>query len=307
MKKKFTWALSCLLAFGSLCLAQKPNDLNPCLTSLSGFALMTPTPVVKTIDISEAISLEYVEQGCLDGIPVILLHGFTDSWHSYEMILQHLPANLHVYAISLRGHGNSSKPKEGYHPEDFAKDIASFIRQLDIHEPFIAGHSMGSTIAQCFASGYPELTRGLVLAGSFADYNNTAVSDFKIMIDQLTDPVDLAFAEGFQRGTAVRPVPEAMMKTFIEETAKVPAYVWKGVAAGWAGSNYCNKLQLYNKPVLIIWGNKDGFCSLADQDLLHNALKRSELIIYEDTGHALHWEEPKRFAGDLLQFVNANY
>ncbi|MBC7936995.1 MAG: alpha/beta hydrolase [Rhizobacter sp.] len=302
MKSKFTLAISFLIAVTSICLAQKPNGLNPCRASFSGDAPMIP--VLKTIDITSEITLEYVEQGCFDGTPVILLHGFTDSWHSYEMVLPHLPANLHVYAISLRGHGNSSRPLAGYHPEDFSKDLAIFIRRLNIIKPILVGHSMGSTIVQSFAGNYPGLTRGIVLAGSFADYNTTAVSDFKIMIDQLTDPVDHAFAEGFQRGTAVRQVDETMMKTFIEETWKVPAYVWKAVAAGWTSSTCYSRLKNFDSPALIIWGDKDGFCSRADQDLLRSSLKKSTLKIYEGTGHALHWEEPQRFAEDLVTFIN---
>jgi non-heme chloroperoxidase len=300
MKTKITLVLLSLLATTILSQAQQRNLKNPCKGSSIAYS---SSPVVKTIDISPSVTLEYVEQGCEDGIPVILLHGFTDSWHSYEMILPLLPEKLHVYALTLRGHGNSSKPKEGYQPEDFSKDIAVFIKQLAINKPVIVGHSMGSTIAQHFAVNYANLTRGIVLAASFADYNSTAVSDFKFMIDQLTDPIDPAFAEGFQRGTAVRPVPEPMMKTFIEETSRVPAYVWKSVAAGWASSNFAKPLQSYKKPALIIWGNKDGFCRREDQELLLSSIKRSSLKIYEGTGHAVHWEEPTRFANDLLQFI----
>jgi non-heme chloroperoxidase len=300
MKMKITLVMYCLFAFSTAGLSQKSKFFDPCLSSQANENV---APLLKTLDLSTSISLEYVEQGCPDGIPVILLHGFTDSWHSYEMILPYLPTNLHVYAISMRGHGNSAQPITGYHPDDFAGDIAAFIKELGIYQPVIAGHSMGSTIAQSFAVKYPELTRGIILAGSFANYNTAAVLDFKAMIDQLTDPIDRAFAEGFQRGTAVRPVPEEMMKIFIDETSKVPAYVWKGVASGWSTSNYYNKLDKFNKPALIIWGDKDGFCTKADQDLLNRSLKGSTLKIYEGTGHAIHWEEPQRFATDITEFI----
>ena len=257
----------------------------------------------KRIKITGDVELEYVEQGNAGGIPVILLHGMTDSWRSYEMILPHLPASLHVYALSLRGHGNSSRPLKGYHPNDFSKDIAVFMKNLDIRNAVLVGHSMGSTIVQHFAVNYPELTWAIVLIGPFANYDKPGIREFKKAIDQLSDPVDSLFAADFQESTIVRSVPEKMMNIFIEETRKLPAYVWQGVAAGWSTSNFLDGLSRYKKPALIVWGDKDVYTSQADQELLKATIKCTSLVIYKGTGHALHWEEPQRFAKDLAEFV----
>lgn len=262
---------------------------------------------LRTIKLPTGVQLQYAEQGDADGIPVILLHGFTDSWHSYEMVLPHLPPSLHVFAVSQRGHGNSSKPAGDYGPDDFANDIAAFIKQLKLTNALLVGHSMGSTIVQSFAVKYPELTKGIVLVGSFADYNKPEIKEFKTVIEQLKDPIDSVFAADFQKSTIIKPVSEAMLAQAIQESLKVPAYVWKGVAAGWEKSGFVNKLRQFNKPALIVWGDKDLYCSRADQDLLKNAIKNSNLLVYEGTGHALHWEEPVRFANDLLNFINKLY
>jgi alpha-beta hydrolase superfamily lysophospholipase len=56
------------------------------------------------------------------GVPVILLHGITDSWRSFEPVLPHLPASIRAFALSQRGHGDSERPAAGYHPRDFAAD-----------------------------------------------------------------------------------------------------------------------------------------------------------------------------------------
>ena len=75
---------------------------------------------VQSIQLTTGVNLEFVEQGTTKGIPVILLHGYTDSWHSFETTLPFLPNNLHVFAISQRGHGDSDRPKNNYHPKDLA-------------------------------------------------------------------------------------------------------------------------------------------------------------------------------------------
>lgn len=123
-----------------------------------------------SVELPNGVKLSCVEQGDPLGIPVLLVHGITDSWHSFERVLPHLPGSFHTFAVSLRGHGNSDRPATGYRPEDFAADLAAFMRALDLGPAVIAGHSMGGSIAQRFAIDHPERTRGLVLVGSLTTW-----------------------------------------------------------------------------------------------------------------------------------------
>ncbi len=140
--------------------------------------------------------------------------------------------------------------------------------------------------------------------GSFADFNRPAINEFKKVIDELKDPVDSAFVAEFQVSTIVKPITAEMLNGFISESRKLPAHVWKGVAAGRKGASYINGLQSFSKPALIVWGDKDGYCPEEDQALLNKALKNSKLLVYEGIGHALHREDPQRFAKDLSEFLN---
>ncbi len=70
--------------------------------------------------------------------------------------------------------------------------------------------------------------------------------------------------------------------------------------------DYTNDLLTVNKPALIVWGDKDLITLAADQKTMSTNLKNSRLIVYEETGHALHWELPERFARDLVEFIRDN-
>jgi pimeloyl-ACP methyl ester carboxylesterase len=70
--------------------------------------------------------------------------------------------------------------------------------------------------------------------------------------------------------------------------------------------NFTKDLPKIDAPVLIFWGSKDMFCPKADQDNFEKNLKNETLLVYEGTGHALHWEEPERFVADLVSFVEAH-
>jgi pimeloyl-ACP methyl ester carboxylesterase len=116
------------------------------------------THTIKSVDLANGINIQYVEQGEPSGTPVLFLHGVTDSWRSFEPVLPHLPASIHAYALSQRGHGDSTSPAAGYSFRDFASDVVAFMDALNIKSAVIVGHSMGSYVAQRFAMDHPERT-----------------------------------------------------------------------------------------------------------------------------------------------------
>ena len=52
---------------------------------------------------------------------------------------------------------------------------------------------------------------------------------------------------------------------------------------------------------LIIWGTKDTVTLRRDQDALLAGIRGAELKVYQDAGHAVHWEEPARVAADIAR------
>ncbi|HKZ67166.1 MAG TPA: alpha/beta hydrolase, partial [Chitinophagaceae bacterium] len=225
--------------------------------------------------------------------------------HSFEKLLAHLPLSVHAYVLSQRGHGNSAKPGEGYTPSDFAADVAAFMKQLKIESAVIVGHSMGATIAQRFVLDHPELSKALVLIGSLASFKDKpGLVEFSHAVDQLQDPVDSAFVYEFQKSTLAKQIPEPELNMYVKESRKLTARIWKETMKGMMATDYQTELTKIKVPTLIIWGDKDLIAPKSDQDILLSGIKHSRLIVYEGTGHAVHWEEPVRFANDLLNFIN---
>lgn len=261
-------------------------------------------PVERTIELTNGVKLRYVEQGDPAGAPVLFLHGITDSWRSFEPVLPHLPASIHAFAISQRGHGDSDRPAADYNTRDFAADIAAFMDAFNLERAVIAGHSMGSSIARRFALDYPERTLGLVLMGSFFAFRgNPELADLRDAVSRLTDPVDYGFALEFQQSTLAGPVPQTYLDVVVEESLKVPARVWRAALEGLLEDDHTAELRRIDSPTLIVWGDKDAFCPDSDQQALRAAIRGSQLITYPGVGHALHWEEPERFAADLAAFA----
>ena len=263
------------------------------------------TPIVKSVELPNHVTLSYAEQGDPTGLPVILLHGVTDSWHSFELVLPRLPESIHALALTQRGHGDSSRPATGYRFRDFAADVAAFMDSLHIGPAVIVGHSMGSAVARRFALDYPDRTLGLVLVGAFASLrDNPGVHElWGSVISTMTDPVDPAFVREFQESTIAQPVPRAFFETIVQESLKIPARVWKAAFEGFLEDDSSDQLSEIKAPVLILWGDQDVFCKRSDQDILLAAISGSRHVVYGGTGHTPHWEQPDRFVSDLLGFV----
>ena len=275
------------------------------LPSAHGARMNDMTRSINSVELPNRVKLQYVEQGDPAGVPVLMLHGGTDSWHSFEPVLPYLPESIHAFVLTQRGHGDADRPATGYRTRDFAADVAAFTSALELGPVIIVGHSMGSTNAKRVAIDYPERTRALVLAGSFATYrNNPVLVEFwESTVSRLTDPIDPGFVREFQESTLAQPVPSAFLDTVVRESLKVPARVWRAAFAGLFEDDFAAELEKIAVPTLILWGDRDALARRADQDALLSSIAGSRLAVYQGAGHALHWEQPERFAADLASFI----
>jgi pimeloyl-ACP methyl ester carboxylesterase len=109
------------------------------------------------------ITLHYVRGG--SGTPLVLLHGWPETWFEWHRIMPALAERYTVIAPDLRGAGESSKPEGGYTKRQMADDIHQLVRTLGFqNEPIhLAGHDIGMMVAYAYAAQFPEGVRKLVL------------------------------------------------------------------------------------------------------------------------------------------------
>ena len=185
--------------------------------------------VLRSVALQTKVELPYAEQGDPSGVPVILLHGFGDSWRSFERVLPHLPGFIHVFALTQRGHGDASRPPAGYGIPDFAGDVHAFMKVMDLPSAVVIGHSMGSAVALRFAIDHPERARGLLISGASPDMGGgeTARTFWEWTISKISDPIDPSMVREMTQSMVVKPVPRGFLDTMVEEGVKVPAFVWE--------------------------------------------------------------------------------
>lgn len=256
------------------------------------------------IGLPTGVELEYVEKGDPAGQAVVLLHGLSDSWRTWQRNLPLLSPIYHTYALSQRGHGDSSKPRTGYSLADLAGDVIAFMDRLDIEAATLVGHSMGSFVAHQVAVNHPLRVQRLVLIGSAPTMvNNPALPEFNAYVQTMQDPIDAEFVREFQASTAFNPIPAAFLDTVVAESLKLPATVWQQLFADFLVEDHSARLGSITAKTLIMCGDRDEYFPLAGQHELHTAIRDSRLLIYAASGHSPHWEWPQRFVDDLSIFL----
>jgi pimeloyl-ACP methyl ester carboxylesterase len=111
------------------------------------------------------VGLNFIENGTAD-TSILLLHGGSSRWQSFEPIIEELAETVHVYAIDLRGHGKSDRVKNEYRLNDYVPEIKEFIENEIGNPTIIVGHSLGGMIGLLIAAYYPEIVQGLVIGDS---------------------------------------------------------------------------------------------------------------------------------------------
>ena len=275
-------------------------------TSNSSAAAATGSDVqFSSVLLRTGVRLRYAYKGDPSGTPVIMLHGYTDSWFSFSPVLPLLDQKYRVYILDQRGHGDSDRPVGGYALQQFAADVIAFMDAMKLQQATIVGHSMGSFVAQHVAVEAPERVSKLVLVASATSIRNNVVLDLQREIRALSsETVPENFARDFQVSTIFQPLAPEFLQAVVKESLKTPARVWREVMAEMVAPEASVSLKKVKTPTLILWGDKESVFPRSEQDALASSLRNSVLKIYPETGHALHWERPERFAKDLQDFIN---
>ena len=109
----------------------------------------------------EGLKLHYVVAG--EGEPVLLIHGFPQTWYEWRGVISEFAKKYTVIAPDYRGAGESDRPQGGYDKHTMMEDLRGLVRQLGFNRIRVVGHDIGAMVAYRYAAVHPDEVRQLVL------------------------------------------------------------------------------------------------------------------------------------------------
>lgn len=257
---------------------------------------------IRKVRVATGVTLPYVAHGNPAGAPVILLHAWGESLRCFDRLIPSLSSTIHALIPDQRGHGDADKPEVGYALVDFAADIEAFMDALGLVSVALLGSSSGGYVAQQLAVDSPDRVSCLVLVGSPRSLQGR--TSFADEVARLVDPVDDVWVRDslgwFPR---FHDVPDWYIDDRVADGARVPARVWRDSLTGLITADPPTETGTITAPTLIICGDRDELISLEEEQALSTAIPGSRLVVYEDTGHLVLWEQPDRVAQDASDFI----
>ncbi len=99
-------------------------------------------------------------------VKVLLIHGNMTSSKHWDLVIDNIDEKYKVYAVDLRGFGNSSYHNRIMSIKDFADDVKLFVDELGLKDFALIGWSTGGGVAMQFAADYPGISNKLILLES---------------------------------------------------------------------------------------------------------------------------------------------
>lgn len=100
-------------------------------------------------------TLHYVSAGT-DGSPIVLVHGFPETWWTFHKLIPLLADNHRVFAVDLRGFGDSGNTQDNYNSTTSSEDLQALIRKLDVGPVHITSQDISGATVFRLASNHPE-------------------------------------------------------------------------------------------------------------------------------------------------------
>lgn len=234
------------------------------------------------------------------GLPLLLLHGFTDSSRSFSLIAPEL-AGRRLIIADLPGHGGSAPGDGDWTPADLAGRMSAFIASLDAEPAVLVGHSLGSMVALELAANNPKSFAGLALLA--ASLRPGLADDHPVVtgVNALRDPIDPHGPFFALWHHCHADVPKTFLARLAEEAAAMPAHRWRAILHALRGCDLSKQASRIDMPVLIISGAHDDLFGRPHHEALAAAFPDAAALRLEDCGHNPHWDAPKRVAAAITR------
>jgi pimeloyl-ACP methyl ester carboxylesterase len=270
------------------------------------------------VDLPGGFHVHYEDEGDPNRPLLVLLHGFGDSFTSWEGWVGELKGKFHVVSVDFPGHGLTRAP-EGYvlSSDGLADFVDAFAAKLALPKFAVAGNSMGGGAAWQLAVRHPDRVDALILVDAAGFPNEKPSAAIPLAFKILQYPIGRALLRNIDN----RPLIDQGLKTDVYDKSVItPAFVDRWAEFQRAPGHRAILMALNPRahtqataellgtiqvPTLILHGESDVLIEPASAVKFAAAIRGAKLITYPQVGHLPQIEIPKRSAADVAAFLEA--
>ena len=243
------------------------------------------------------LAIEYTDEG--RGPVMLLLHGWKDSLHTFDILFPGLSTSFRVIRLDLPGFGGSEMSKEPWGTGEYVQFVKAFIDKIGISVNVLVGHSFGGRIVVKGVGIGSLQPRKAVLIGSAGLVKQVATRNqlFKI-IAKVGKIALFLFPSG---------VKEELRQKLYRKVGSgdyISAGALKETFLKITGEDLSLVAQKINVPTLLIWGEKDTETPLSDGKRFQGLIFDSTLKVIKGAGHFVHQERAEDVAALINKFAS---
>jgi pimeloyl-ACP methyl ester carboxylesterase len=270
------------------------------------------------IDLPGGLHVHYQDDGDLGAPALVLLHGFGDSYTSWEGWVEQLKARFHLLSVDFPGHGLTRAP-EGYQlsGDGLADFVDAFAAQLGLAKFAVAGNSMGGGVAWQLAVRHPQRINALILVDAAGFPNDKPPAAVPLAFKILKYPLGRALLRNIDNRSLIN---EGLKTDVYDKGLITPALVdrWAefqrapghrailmSVNLSSLASASPEILRGISVPTLILHGENDVLVEPASAGKFAAAIPGARVLMYPNVGHLPQIEIPQRSSADVAEFLKA--
>ena len=275
------------------------------------------SPSSQFMTLENGSRIHYRDEGNRRGVPVVLIHGFGASLHTWTSWVELLGDDYRVITLDLPAHGLTGAVPDGdYSTHAYVEATKNVVDHLKLTKFTLGGNSMGGDVAWHFALAYPGSLNSLILvnAAGLNSWKNEVnkplifdllAKDWFRSIASMLDPyylIEQAVQTAYNHADVVtddlvlRYYHMAMRKGSREAIIAKSSTRESDVVT----QEQLSSIQI---PTLVMWGRNDELIDVSVAHLFETTLPNATLIIYDEVGHVPMEEIPERSATDVKNFL----
>jgi haloalkane dehalogenase len=256
---------------------------------------------------------------------VILMHGFPDNQHLYDLLIPSLAKQYHVISFDFLGWGYSAKPPQHlYNVASQRADLVAVIEQLKLSEVILVAHDLSGQSAIDWALDNPAQTSALVLLNTYYGAMPTLKAPDAIQFystpglfrdiaiwgaNKVGPRFEAGLASQINKFFSDPNIRQVFVPILAYNSASIRPAFFSSTSVLWEEIENRNKqtqrIQQFKKPTHIIFGADDPFLNTGVANSFKALFPNSSLDIVENAGHYVQLDRGDEVGRTILKRLAA--